>query len=113
VVEELAAERTEGWTMATNDHPMKRLIAEQRRRCVATILGSAETSGWWDRLSKDDQLDLRDDVLKGINTFYELVLDVIKVSDDGTSVVNSYAVDLLQAIHTAVVVSGASGAGSS
>ena len=92
--------------MATSDHPMKRLLAEQRRRCVASILGSAENSGWWSRLSKDDQLDLRDDVLKGINTFYELALDVIKVSDDGTSVVNAYAVDLLEAIHQAVVAAG-------
>ena len=78
-----------------------RVVTEQRKRCLASILGAAEASAWWGRLSKDEQLAYRQRVIDALGVFYDLCRDVIKVSDDD-GVRNEHAVDLIERIHTQV-----------
>lgn len=75
-----------------------RVVTEQRKRCLASILGAAETSPWWGRLSKEEQVAYRQKVLDSLGVFYDLVRDVIKVTDEG-AIRNEHAVDLIEAIH--------------
>lgn len=75
-----------------------RLLAEQRKRLVASILGSAEQSPWWKNLSVEEQRAFRDKVLLGIGSFYDLCRDVIKVSNDDT-LRNEHALTLIQQVH--------------
>lgn len=77
-----------------------RVITEQRKRCLASILGSAETSPWWNRLTRDEQIAHRQKVIDALGVFYDLVRDVIKVTDDADTIRNEHAVDLLERIHT-------------
>ncbi len=76
-----------------------RLLAEQRKRCMATILSSAENSSWWDRLSTPQQQQFRDTVRSAISVFYDLTRDVVKVTEDD-GVRNDIARDLIRAIHS-------------
>lgn len=76
-----------------------RLMAEQRKRCLATILNSAETSPWWNRLSETQQNTYRDQVRQALAVFYDLARDVIKVSDEDTTR-NDLALDLIRAVHS-------------
>lgn len=78
-----------------------RVVTEQRKRCLASILGAAETSPWWGRLSKDEQVAFRQRVIDALNVFYDLCRDVIKVTDEDV-VRNEYVIDLIEAIHTRV-----------
>jgi hypothetical protein len=79
-----------------------RVVTEQRKRCLASILGSAETSPWWSRLSRDEQLVYRQKVIDSLGVFYDLVRDVIKVADDD-GLRNDHVVELIERIHTQVV----------
>ncbi len=79
-----------------------RVVTEQRKRCLASILGSAETAPWWNRLSRDEQLAYRQKVIDSLGVFYDLVRDVIKVSDDD-GLRNDHVVELIERIHTQVV----------
>lgn len=79
-----------------------RVVTEQRKRCLASILGAAETSSWWPRLSRDEQQAYRTKVIEALGVFYDLCRDVIKVTDeDGLR--NDHAVELIERIHTAIV----------
>ena len=78
-----------------------RVVTEQRRRCLASILGSAESSAWWGRLTKDEQMAYRQRVIDSLGIFYDLVRDVIKVTDEDV-VRNEHAVDLIERIHAQV-----------
>jgi hypothetical protein len=42
---------------------VRRLVVEQRKRLIAGILGHAERSPWWERLSRAEQEELRTTVL--------------------------------------------------
>lgn len=77
-----------------------RVVTEQRKRCLASILGSAENSPWWNRLTRDEQIAYRQRVIDALGVFYDLVRDVIKVTDDPDTLRNERAVDLLERIHT-------------
>lgn len=78
-----------------------RLITEQRKRAVAGILGHAEHSAWWERLSVTEQRALRDKLLGDIGVFYDLVRDVVKVGQEQT-VVNEHTARLIEQIHAKV-----------
>ena len=80
------------------DDLMRRLAGEQRRRFVAAILGAAEQSTWWGRLSVGEQRAHRDKVLAGVGNYHDFMLDVIKVTNDDM-VRNEHAVNLLQQVH--------------
>lgn len=80
-----------------------RLLAEQRRRCLATILTAAESSPWWGRLTDDQQAAFRDQVRAALAVFYDLTRDLVKVSeDDGMR--NDLALDLIRAIHSQQII---------
>ena len=84
---------------ATSTPLVVRLLAEQRKRCLATILTCAESSSWWSRLSAPQQDTYRDQVRAALAVFYDLTRDVIKVTDDD-SARNDLALDLIRAVHT-------------
>jgi hypothetical protein len=86
--------------MGANGPPLVvRLMAEQRKRCLATILNSAESSPWWTKLTAAQQDAYRDQVRHALAIFYDLVRDVIKVSDDD-AVRNDLALDLIRSVHS-------------
>lgn len=74
------------------------LIAEQRKRLIASIMSAAETSPWWIRLNAAEQRAYREKVLSSIGVFYDFCRDVVKVSDVDV-VRNEHALNLLQRIH--------------
>lgn len=76
-----------------------RLLAEQRKRCLATILTSAECSPWWTRLSDTQQSAYRDQVRAALAVFYDLTRDLLKVTEDD-SMRNDLALDLIRSMHT-------------
>ncbi len=80
-----------------------KVVTEQRKRCLASILGAAETSPWWNRLTRDEQMAYRQRVIDSLGIFYDLVRDVIKVTDDNDALFNDHVVELIERIHTQVV----------
>jgi len=80
------------------DDLIKRLAIEQRKRLVASILGAAENSGWWAKMTRPEQLAFRDKVLTSTGTYHDFMLDVIKVGSED-SVVNTHALALLERVH--------------
>lgn len=86
--------------MSSNGTPMvMRLLAEQRKRCLATILTGTENSPWWKDLTEHQQQVFRDQIRSAIAVFYDLARDVIKVSEDD-GVRNELALDLIRSLHT-------------
>lgn len=75
-----------------------KLLAEQRKRMLASIMRAAEAETWWGVLKRDEQERYRTKVVDSINVFYDFCRDVIKVSEeDGVS--NDAAVKLLGQVH--------------
>lgn len=79
------------------DDLIRKLLAEQRKRVVGSIMGGAEQSPWWSKLTPVDQRAYRQKVLDSIGVFYDFTLDVLKVNTD--SVVNEHALDLIAEMH--------------
>jgi hypothetical protein len=75
-----------------------RLLSEQRKRCLATILTAAESSPWWPRLSDGQQSAYRDQVRAALSIFYDLARDILKVTEDDT-VRNELALQLIRSVH--------------
>ena len=75
------------------------LLAQQRKRLVAGVLGAAERSEWWPKLSVSEQSDFRTRVLHSINGYYEVTLDLLKVSTDEGVLISEDALRLIQATH--------------
>ena len=78
-----------------------RVVTEQRKRCLASILGAAESSPWWHKLTRDEQMAYRQKVIDALGIFYDLVRDVVKVTDD-EGLRNDHVVDLIERIHLQV-----------
>lgn len=76
-----------------------RLLGEQRKRCLATILNAAEGSSWWGRLSDAQQTQYREQVRSAVSVFYDLTRDLLKVTDDD-GVRNDLTLDLMRALHS-------------
>jgi hypothetical protein len=88
--------------MTNNPGPVVRLIGEQRKRLVASILGAAETAPWWRALTREQQVAFRDKVLTSVGVYHDLCRDVIKISEDD-GVRNEYAIDMIEKIYAASV----------
>lgn len=84
-----------------NEPLVMRVLAEQRKRCLASILGTAESAGWWGTLSRDDQAAYKDSVRTALGTFYDLCRDIVRVTE-GDVMRNDHAVELIERIHTQV-----------
>ena len=78
-----------------------RMVTEQRKRCLASILGAAETSPWWSRLTREEQLAYRQRVIDALGVFYDLVRDVLKVTDEDV-LRNDHVVDMIERVYTQV-----------
>jgi hypothetical protein len=91
-------ESGEGATMTTSQPVVMRLLAEQRKRCLATILSAAEGSDWWADVPEAGRDHYREQVRTALAVFYDLTRDVLKVTDDDSSR-NMLALDLIRAIH--------------
>jgi hypothetical protein len=81
---------------------VQRVVSEQRKRCLASILGAAETAPWWGRLTTEEQRAYRAKVVDALGVFYDLCRDIIKVTDED-ALRNEHAVALIESIHTAVI----------
>jgi hypothetical protein len=87
--------------MSTAPGPVVRLIGEQRKRLVASLMSAAETSPWWRTLTKEQQVAYREKVLSSVGVFYDLCRDVIKISEeDGLR--NEYAISMIEDVHRRV-----------
>lgn len=76
---------------------IRKLLAEQRKRVVGSIMGSAEQSAWWSKLTSVEQRAYRQKVLDSIGVFYDFTLDVLKVGTD--SIVNEHALEMIVEMH--------------
>lgn len=77
---------------------VRRLAGEQRRRFIASMLGAAEATAWWGKLSPTEQRAYRDKVMACVGVYHDFMLDVIKVSNEDT-LRNEHALSLLEQIH--------------
>lgn len=75
-----------------------RLLSEQRKRLIASILGSAESSNWWSKLNPGEQRAFREKVINAVGVFYDFCRDVVKVTSDD-SMRNDLALDLIRQVH--------------
>lgn len=79
----------------------KELLDRQRKRLLATVLGHCEQSAWWTKLTPLQQRQLREKVLTAVGAYHDLMLDLMRSSDDGT-VQNEIALELLDKIYRTV-----------
>ncbi len=75
------------------------LLAEQRKRCMATIFTASENSTWWGRLSNEQQTQFKDQVRAALTVFYDLTRDLVKVTSADVDR-NELALDLIRSIHS-------------
>lgn len=79
------------------DAHLIRLVVERRRRLVASILGHAERA-FYSQLTVEQREEFRAKVLASADDFADLMRDMLKVVGEDV-VVNTRAVDLIEAIH--------------
>lgn len=77
---------------------VNRLLVEQRKRMVASIMGGAEQSRWWSRLSAEEQQTYRLKVRESTGVFYDFCRDIIKCGEED-SAINERAVQLIESVH--------------
>lgn len=78
---------------------VKRLIIEKRKRVIATILGHAEREFLkTGKISRDEFETFRSATLLAIDTWHDLMLDILKISDEDM-MRNEHAVELLERVH--------------
>jgi hypothetical protein len=80
------------------DDLTSRLLGEQRKRLIASIMGAAENSPWWSKLNPAEQRAFREKVLGSIGTFYDFCKDVVKVTGDDV-MRNDYALEMIRQVH--------------
>lgn len=80
---------------------VRQLAIRQRKRLVATVMGTAERSPWWAKLRREEQDAFRTGVLGAIDTYHDFMLDVIGVARDD-SIRSEQALELLERIYNRV-----------
>lgn len=80
---------------------VRNLLIEQRRRAVGTLMGYIEANVAA-KLDRQQNKELRDQVLRTIGAYHDVCLDVLKSSVNDGSVVNEEALRLLGEIHQQV-----------
>lgn len=79
------------------DSTVRRMAIKQRQRLLATLLGAAERSSWWPKLTPEEKRIYRDEVIVTLNPYHEFMLDLIGVStEDSTR--NERTLELLESI---------------
>lgn len=79
------------------DDLITRLLIEQRKRLVASVMSGAEQTAWWSKLAPPEQRAFREKVLNSVGVFYDFCRDVVKVGNEN-SMVNEHAIELLQSV---------------
>lgn len=77
--------------------PVRDFLKARRDRALGAILGAAERSTWWRKLTDGEREALRRSVMDALNSYHDSVLDLVK-SEDTTSVRNDELVALLERI---------------
>ena len=72
------------------------LLQAQRRRCLAGIMGAAESTSFWRQSPVDEQRAFRSNVIDSLNVFYDLCRDALQVSEDPGIVRNERAIEVLE-----------------
>lgn len=80
------------------DSTVRRMAIRQRQRLMAGLLGAAERSAWWPKLSAEEKRSYREEVIVTLNPYHEFMLDLIGISAEDVTR-NEAAVELLQAVH--------------
>lgn len=80
------------------DSLVNRLLVEQRKRMVASILGGAENSPWWSRLRPEEQQAYRVKVRDATGVFYDFCRDVIKCGEEDAAI-NEHVVRVIESVH--------------
>lgn len=73
-------------------------MVEQRKRMVGSTMSYMENADWWPVLQPEERKQLREHVLKSVNAYHDVVLDVLKAATPDV-LVSDDAVRLLQAVH--------------
>ena len=81
---------------------LRGFLVERRKRMVGGIMHFAESSPWWDRLSRDEQRAYRDKVLESTGAYHDAVLDCLKAALGDGIIVNEEAIRLIQNVHDRV-----------
>jgi hypothetical protein len=81
-----------------SDDLTSRLLGEQRKRLIASIMGAAENAPWWGRLSAGEQRAFREKLLSSLGVFYDFCKDVVKVTNEDV-IRNDLALDLINQVH--------------
>lgn len=74
---------------------MRRLMFEQRRRTVATILGHAEREVYC-YLDPEEQKQFRRKVLDAVDSYHQLMLDILGATSDPNVLVEAETLELLR-----------------
>lgn len=70
----------------------------QRERVIASVMGHAERSAWWDKMTPAERKAFRDKVLSSVGAYHDVVLDLLRSVDD-QSIGNPEVVRLLDLVH--------------
>ena len=81
---------------------VRNLLTEQRRRAVGMLMGYVEAEVY-PHLSTPVRRELRAQIIKAIDGYHVVVLDVLKSSINDGSVVNEEFVELIAGLRGAIV----------
>lgn len=73
---------------------VRNMLARQRKRAVAIIMGHAERS-FYDRLSVDEQAEFRSAVLGAISSYHDACIDMVEASVNDGMMLNDEAVRVI------------------
>ena len=57
------------------------ILAQQRKRLVATLMNYCEKSDWWCTLTVTEQEAFRDKFISSLGSFYDVAIDAVKVTN--------------------------------
>lgn len=77
-----------------SEDPMRKLLWAQRRRAVATILGHAEREVYC-YLEPEEQKQFRKKVIEAVDSYHELMLDVLGSTADPYTLIEPDTLQLL------------------
>lgn len=80
---------------------VRRLMGQQRRRVVATVMTTCEGRSWWKKLTPGEQRDFKDDLNRSLGIYHDFMLDVVQVGGED-ELRSERALILLESINQAV-----------
>lgn len=83
-----------------DDSTVRRMAIKQRGRLLAGVMGAAERSSWWGKLTPAERAGYREEIILTLNPYHEFMLDLIGITDED-SMRNERVVELLESVHAA------------